>query len=140
MFEEALLNAMFKHAGIEHFKAKEFWKEGFPPPVAILSHILPVAMILDEARDNFGVIRVTSGYRTRAHNDRVGGAEKSQHLFFTAADVQPAEVSVRELNEWFNREHGTRLSIGTYSTFVHIDTRTAAGMPREGQAPSRWHG
>ena len=34
-----------------------------------------------------GTITISSGYRTAAHNKKVGGAASSQHLFGTAADI-----------------------------------------------------
>ena len=43
---------------------------------------------LDEARDIAGVqFKINSGYRTPAHNRKVGGVSTSSHLIGRAADI-----------------------------------------------------
>ena len=34
-------------------------------------------------------LRIVSGYRCPEHNARIGGASRSQHLYATAADIEP---------------------------------------------------
>lgn len=43
--------------------------------------------ILEPLRMRFGVIKITSGYRSKRLNDAVGGAEFSQHRYGQAADI-----------------------------------------------------
>ncbi|MBR1688994.1 MAG: DUF882 domain-containing protein [Prevotella sp.] len=43
--------------------------------------------VLEPLRRQFGVIRITSGYRCPALNRQVGGAPTSQHLLGEAADI-----------------------------------------------------
>lgn len=41
-------------------------------------------------------IHIVSGYRSPAHNARVGGARRSQHLFNRAADLRPRVATVEQ--------------------------------------------
>lgn len=41
---------------------------------------------LQPIRDKFGVVKITSGYRSKGVNDAVGGAKNSQHRIGQAAD------------------------------------------------------
>ena len=43
--------------------------------------------VLEPLRRRFGVIRITSGYRCRDLNEKVGGVRTSQHLTGEAADI-----------------------------------------------------
>lgn len=66
-------------------------------------------------------ITINSGYRSPDYNRLVGGAARSKHLDGIAFDcaiagaLQPAFKSMAE-------KHGFN-GIGTYDTFIHIDTR-----------------
>jgi len=77
--------------------------------------------MIDEAREIYGKpIRVTSGYRTEAHNRKVGGVDSSSHLKGLAIDVACVRSDDRFkilnalLEVGFNR-------IGVASTFIHVD-------------------
>lgn len=74
-----------------------------------------------EARFGKKVV-VTSGYRSPTHNRRVNGAQKSQHMYCAAADVQVPGVSKWELAR-FARSLQGRGGVGTYchTESVHID-------------------
>lgn len=50
--------------------------------------------VLEPLRRRFGMIRITSGFRTFALNDAVGGARQSQHLFGEAADIHVGSTEV----------------------------------------------
>lgn len=65
-------------------------------------------------------LSVISGYRCRQYNQQVGGAETSQHLFGTAADIQGRAN--------FTAIHRLRLFSGiginrATSRVVHVDVR-----------------
>ena len=49
---------------------------------------LLVQKVLQPARNKFGVINVTSGYRSPEVNSAVGGSATSDHLYGRAADIQ----------------------------------------------------
>lgn len=76
---------------------------------------------LQEARTISGVpFRITSGYRTKAHNEKVKGLSNSAHLTGHAADIFCIQSGHRYhiikalLHVGFTR-------IGIYSNFLHVD-------------------
>lgn len=58
--------------------------------------------ILQPARNNFGPIIVSSGYRSHDLNEEIGGAPSSQHPTGEAADFKAIGVSNYELAFWLN--------------------------------------
>ena len=77
---------------------------------------------LEQIREHFDrAVTVNSGCRCPDHNDSVGGAATSQHLYGRAADIvvdgTPASV-VAEVAEQIGFG-----GIGEYDSFVHVDTR-----------------
>ena len=81
--------------------------------------------MLDEARQRCGIpFRINSGFRTVAHNRKVGGVSNSSHLRGYAADIHCTESRHRFhmiralLSVGFDR-------IGIGSTFIHVDNDPA---------------
>ena len=79
-----------------HFALKEFTRSGTairhgwdnePDDMAYQNLILLCENVLEPMRRRFGVIRITSGYRSKMVNEAVGGVEFSQHRYGQAADV-----------------------------------------------------
>ncbi len=79
---------------------------------------------LQDLRDRIGKsITITSGYRCETHNRAVGGSPNSQHLLGKAADIVVAGMTPAVL---YNHAEAVGFGgIGTYNTFVHVDTRAA---------------
>ena len=74
---------------------------------------------LQAMRDELGPMRVTSGFRTAAHNERVGGAAESLHMKGMAADIVATEATVIK-TERLAEELGFG-GIGKYLNFTHVD-------------------
>lgn len=77
--------------------------------------------MLDIARKKFGKpIKINSGYRTIAHNKKVGGKPTSSHLKGLAADISCTNSADRFKLEGVLREVGFN-RLGVASTFIHVD-------------------
>ena len=61
--------------------------------------------VLEPLRRRFGVIRITSGYRSERVNQLVGGATFSQHRCGEAADIHVSSLEVAHKMCDFIREH-----------------------------------
>lgn len=86
--------------------------------------------VIERIRAHFGKpITITSGCRCTAHNARVGGARNSQHTLGRAADIQVQDVKPAHVADWVEA-NAPHASVGRYSRFTHIDTRT--------HGPARW--
>ena len=80
---------------MKNFKIQEFvCRCGCEMPAEARQNIEAlVANVLDPVRDEYGKpIYVNSGYRCEAHNRKVDGVPKSQHLLGQAADIRPSNT------------------------------------------------
>lgn len=131
-----------------HFEWSEFDShDGRQVPMDLETGIrFLIKVWLTPMREEFGAIKVVSGYRSRVHNAEVGGSPHSVHLGATplphrgptsklmaaAADVVPARGSVSEWAVWAGHHRQVnghlaaagRGGIGVYHDlgFVHLDT------------------
>lgn len=88
--------------------------------------------ILEQVRTHFGApVIVTSAARCPDHNRKVGGASNSQHLYGRAADIKVRGTEPEVVRDYIAR-HYPDASLGLYSTFTHVDTRS--------NGPARWEG
>jgi hypothetical protein len=55
---------------------------------------------LQKIRDRWGVIKVTSGYRSLKHNKEIGGVPNSQHVKGEAADIIPLGADIAIVFDW----------------------------------------
>ena len=86
--------------------------------------------LLEHIRAHFGKpIVINSGYRSPAHNAKVGGAKNSYHVKGMAADIVVRGVPARVVHAYLNETHYG--GVGKYSRFTHVDVR-------DGKA--RWNG
>ena len=98
-----------------------------------------LVVLLQAIREHFGkAVTITSGYRTAAHNAKVGGSKSSQHLLGRAADIQVAGVSPDAVAAYAESLMPAWGGVGRYPVkagrakgWVHVDTRPAK---------SRWTG
>lgn len=117
-----------------YFDSSEFdCHDGTDVPDELMGNLIRLGETLTHIRLAAGVpLAVISGYRTKAWNDRVGGAAGSAHLTAEAADVRPGRgMSPDELHTLILAHHKQgRLpligGLGLYKTWVHVDVRKAA--------------
>lgn len=56
--------------------------------------------ILQPVRDHFGMVTVSSGFRCKALNEKIGGAVASDHMLGFAADFEVPKTDNKALAEW----------------------------------------
>ena len=99
------------------------------PPAHLVGAVLETARLASlVAASVGGRVRVVSGYRSKAYNDAIDGAPKSQHVEGRAVDLAPiAPLSVDELHTRILAMVGDRTipqgGVGKYKGFVHYDWR-----------------
>lgn len=104
------------------FKLKEFACRDGSDKVLV---DLRLIHILQQIRDHFArPVIINSAYRTPSYNAKVGGAEASQHLFGTAADITVKGVAPSTVAAYAETLLADTGGIGRYATFTHIDVRT----------------
>jgi len=76
--------------------------------------------MLDVVRAEYGKpIRISSGYRTEEHNQKVGGVSNSSHLKGLAVDIKVKNG--RERYELLNILTKYFYRIGIGNSFIHVD-------------------
>ena len=80
--------------------------------------------LLERMRREVGFpIVVTSGYRCKSHNARIGGAPRSWHLLF-ATDIKPEDNDSEKFMAMYNSAVKLNFGgIGLYEAHIHIDLR-----------------
>ena len=103
-----------KYFSIEEFSSPDHKGSGINMQQSFL-------VLLDQARDIAGIpFKITSGYRTKEHNAKVGGVPNSSHTKGYAADIaitsslQRYTILNALLKVGFNR-------VGISDTFLHVD-------------------
>lgn len=113
----------------KNFELSEFQsKDGAPFPSEVVENLKKLAAQLQVLRDHANSpVRVNSGYRSPAHNKRVGGSPNSQHMYGKAGDITvdgmtPAQVhaTITDLIKAGKMKDG---GLGRYSSFTHYDIR-----------------
>lgn len=113
---------MAGQVGTKHFNIREFNCKGTGRMLANgMDNVLITKLERLRLACGNKALVINSGYRSPAHNKKVGGASKSQHLYGKAADivvrgVKPSEV-YQQADKLFN-------GVGKYNTFTHVDTRS----------------
>ena len=112
-----------------NFRVREFACTDGSDPIFIDSDLVN---LLQKIRTHFGAsVTITSAYRTPGRNKAVGGEIYSQHLYGKAADIKVKGVTPKKVAEYAEKLLPEKGGIGTYSTFTHVDVRSAK---------SRWKG
>ena len=112
-----------------NFSKSEFEsKDGSPMPLDVLQNIQVLAEQLQVIRDEIGKpISITSGWRSAAHNARIGGAKHSYHVRGMAADIQvtgmhPMDVK-KLILKLMNEGKILKGGLKAYKRWTHYDTR-----------------
>ncbi len=107
------------HRLSEHFTLVEFAsKDGADE---VLVHPALVAL-LEAIRAKLGrPVTINSGYRTPAHNARVGGASESRHKYGMAADIAVRGLPASAL--YAVAEDMEPGGLGRYHSWVHVDVQ-----------------
>ena len=72
---------------------------------------------------------VNSAYRCPAHNARIGGAAKSQHMDGLAADIRVTGMTAAQLESVARRIPGIRgIGRADFQDYLHIDVRPARAV------------
>jgi uncharacterized protein YcbK (DUF882 family) len=113
----------------ENFELSEFAsRDGAETPADVIENLKEVAKNLEIIRANLRApIRINSGYRSPAHNKRIGGATNSFHVKGLAADIvvdgyTPEEVFAT-LEILMRSGKIKKGGLKRYRTFVHYDIR-----------------
>lgn len=110
-----------------NFTWAEFTKNltRIPQNENIVNNIYRLAEHLEVVRSRFdgAAIIINSAYRPPFVNRAVGGAENSQHLYGTAADIVVSGINPHEVYKRLNTWHGSKGGLGDGASFTHIDLR-----------------
>ena len=121
----------------DNFSLSEFaCKSGAPTPKNVIDNLRELAQNLQVLRDHLkSSIRINSGYRSPAHNKKIGGAKNSQHVQGRAADIAVAGFTPKKVKHAIEaliaKGAMKQGGIGLYKAWVHYDTRGSA---------ARWNG
>ena len=115
----------------KNFSRKEFeCKDGSPMTIAQFENIKELAKNLQVLRDALDKpIHITNAYRSRNHNQSVGGSKTSQHILGKAADIYVEDLTPKELAKVIEGliEEGKMseggIGIYTKNKFLHYDIR-----------------
>ena len=113
-----------------NFNSSEFdCNDGTEVPEEFMNNCQEVADNLQVLRDYIGEsVNVTgSGYRTKSHNEDVGGAKYSQHLTCSGADISVRSYTPKKLArtiiKLIKQGKMKQGGVGLYNGFVHYDIR-----------------
>lgn len=112
-----------------NFKVREFRSKCGSDEILIDDKLVT---LLQKMRDKFGVINISSAYRTPAYNKKVGGVSNSQHLYGLAADITLQDSSrLLEAAQYAEKIGFTGVGLDDkYEFYMHVDTRAKKSLFR----------
>ena len=113
----------------KHFNSSEFdCNDGTPVPAVYKNNMVILANQLEAIREaSCGAIVINSGYRTPAHNKKIGGAPNSFHMRCMAADIVSSVLLPKKLGTLILQLIADGIiqpgGVKIYSSWVHYDIR-----------------
>lgn len=124
-FRSRMNNRLSKNFNFSEFASKD----GAEPTPDVLENLRKLAKNLEVIRAHFGnvPIKINSGWRSPAHNAKIGGVKNSQHVKGKAADIvikgyTPRQIAA-ELEKLIEAKKISQGGIGVYPNFLHYDIR-----------------
>jgi uncharacterized protein YcbK (DUF882 family) len=115
-----------KNFNLSEFACKD--EAATPVPSGLIGNVQLLADNIQVLRDDIGTpVDILSGYRTPAHNAKVGGKPNSFHMKAMAGDLAAKEFTPKQL--YLRIEKLIRAGkmkaggLGLYPGFVHYDVR-----------------
>ncbi len=93
----------------KNFLLREFYVSTSHPDIAkksvkfhedIFALKLLTIEILQKIRDQFGPLKILSGFRSEELNHAINGSKRSDHLFGSAADFVPISFDISQVYSW----------------------------------------
>ena len=108
-----------------NFSWYEATKNGarIPDDEQVSARIIKVARMIQQVRDKFGAVEITSWYRPLSVNRAIGGASKSQHLTGGAVDFRPLSADMETVYEWCDKNWPNEGLARKAGVFIHLDCR-----------------
>ena len=98
VFDQLPTIQLSRHFSLREFvisaTAIRFGIDNTPPDEAVARLRVLCEKVLEPLRLRFGVLRITSGYRSPIVNEKVGGVATSQHTLGEAADINVPNAEV----------------------------------------------
>lgn len=101
------------------------------PPEVVPNIQKLVTEVLQPIRTVWGGLVVVSGWRSKAWNDRIGGAKKSTHMTGEGADIKPINPTnlpalIARIEEMYATNKLPGLGgFGKYKNWLHLDVKKA---------------
>ena len=88
----------------EYVKSQTALRKGIDNSIESTEHLEAAealfADVVQKVRDHFGPTIITSGYRSPALNEAIGGSSNSQHCKGEAVDIEVPGISTVDLAKW----------------------------------------
>jgi len=124
-FRQRMSNRLSKNFTFTEFASKD----GAEPTPDVLENLRKLTSNLETIRKHFGnvPIQINSGWRSEAHNAKIGGVKNSMHVKGKAADFvikgfTPVQIAA-ELEKLIAAKKISQGGIGVYPNFTHYDIR-----------------
>lgn len=109
----------------ENFQVWEFACKDGSKKILIETEVVE---ILQKVRDKFGIVDISSAYRTVNYNKSIGGADNSYHIYGRAVDFRARNYKAKEVL-LFLEDLGVKGLEMIDENYIHIDNRQ-----------SKWYG